>query len=106
MLTINTLYTQLYTSAINIIYKFTYKLFLYSEIPTVQMRNIHSKYWIQWKNNQNCQHCYQTYCFHPSTLVLVMFGGLFWIFGIIYFIFSLIVQYHVFTQFAMALSPH
>jgi hypothetical protein len=50
MLTINTLYTQLYTSAINIIYKFTYKLFLYSEIPTVQMQNIHSKYWIQWKN--------------------------------------------------------
>jgi hypothetical protein len=75
------IYTILYIK--HIMYKFTYKLSLYSEIPTVQMQNIHSKWWTWWKK--------------IIKIVIIVIrliasihigidhvGEIFWIFGIIF----------------------
>ena len=64
MLTINTLYTQFCTSNtscinshINCPYIVKFQL---CKWKTSTQSIGHGE-----KNNQNCQHCYQTYCFHP-----------------------------------------
>ena len=103
MLTINTLYTQfctLNTSCINSHINCPYIV----KFGLCKCKTSTQSIGYGEKNNQNCQYCYQTYCFHSHQ---------YWscwrtLLDIWNYLFSLIVQYHVFTfpcQFEMVLSP-